>query len=359
MFRRRIKRVLWTTAAWVIVGGLIAVYDHLAYLMFQGTAPYSLGLALQTGIVGALFGGGLGATLTVFYVRPRGRGHSFLHSVVTHTLTYTATILIMTVGLTFVFQSQTVGGSILSDEVVAASIAYLAGAGPAKFVMIWVLVGGATALSHAVSDHFGPGLFRAFVLGQYRTPRIEERTFMFLDLVGSTTIAEQLGHLQYFELLQTLFGDITEPLVNHGAQVYQYVGDEVVVTWLGEAAFQGDAWVACYFEIEELLNRKAAPYERKFGVRPRFRAGVHAGPVTTGEIGRLRTDIVHSGDVLNTAARIQGRAKEADAPILISSTIRSRLSSPEWRTECLGQLALKGKSERVEVHRILNGPGTT
>ena len=64
MRRRRIRRVVWTTLAWMVVGGLIAIYDHLAYLMFGGTAPYDLGLALQTGIFGGLVGGGIGVSLT-------------------------------------------------------------------------------------------------------------------------------------------------------------------------------------------------------------------------------------------------------------------------------------------------------
>ena len=334
------------------VAVLIAIYDHLAYLMFQGTAPYGLGLGLLTGVGGALIGGGLGATLTVFYLRPRGRGHSFLRAVVTHTLTYVALISVMIVVLTPLYQAQIAGAPILSGEVIAASITYLAGAGPLKFMMIWVIVAGVTSVSHAVSDHFGPSLFKSFVLGRYRTPKVEERTFMFLDLVGSTTIAERLGHVRYFELLQTLFGDIAEPLVDHGAQIYQYVGDEVVVTWLGEAAFHNSACVTCYFAVERMLEEGADEYEERFHVRPRFRAGVHTGRVTTGELGRLRTDIVHSGDVLNTAARIQGRAKEVDAPILISGAVARRIEPSKWCTEPLGELALKGKAELVEVHRV-------
>ncbi len=352
MFNRKIRRVVWTTVAWMAVAVLIALYDHLAYLSLLGTAPYDLGLALLTGVGGALIGGGLGAALTVFYLQPRGRGHSFLRAVVTHTVTYIALIAAMIVVLTFFFQAQLVGAPILSGQVISASSMYLSGAGPAKFMMIWVIVAGATSVSHAVSDHFGPGLFKSFVLGRYRTPKVEERTFMFLDLVGSTTIAERLGHVRYFELLQTLFGDITESLVDHGAQIYQYVGDEVVVTWLGEAAFLNSACVSCYVAIERMLEECAGEYEVRFDVRPRFRAGVHTGLVTTGEVGRLRTDIVHSGDVLNTAARIQGQAKEADAPILISGTVATRIDPSQWRTESLGELALKGKAELVEVHRV-------
>jgi len=355
MFRRRILRVFWTTIAWMCVGGFIAVYDHLAYLMFEGTAPYSFPTALLTGIVGALIGGGMGASLTVFVLRPRGEGGSFLSAIVTHTAAYAVLTLISTVGLTFFFQAQVVGGSVLSQDVIDASINYLLGAGPLKFVLIWIVVGGITAVVHAVSDHFGPELFRGFVLGRYRTPVVERRTFMFLDLSDSTTIAETLGHVHYFELLQTLFVDITEALVNHGGHVYQYVGDEVVVTWLGDEAFKDDACVACYFAIDDMLQRNIPKYQTRFGLRPRFRAGVHTGDVTTGEVGRLRTDIVHSGDVLNTAARIQGRAKEADAGILVSGAVLERMGGG-WPSKSLGQLSLKGKSELVEVHRIRESP---
>lgn len=353
LVKRNIRRVVFTTLAWMIVGALVAVYDHLAYLMFEGTADYSLGLALTTGILGALVGGGVGATLTVFVLRPRGRGHSFLRAVTTHTLTYTVLILVMTVGLTFVFQARLAQAPLFSTVVVSESLAYLSGAGPAKFVLVWVIVGGLTAVAHSVSDHFGPSLFRSFVLGRYRTPRVEERTFMFLDLVGSTTIAERLGHVRYFELLQALFNDITEPLLDHSGQVYQYVGDEVVVTWIGEEAFRSDACVACFFAIERLLDVTAADYEDRFGVRPRFRAGIHTGSVTTGELGRVRSDIVHSGDVLNTAARIQGRAKQAEASVLVSGAVVQRLSLTSWEVEDLGMLQLKGKAERVSVLRVL------
>ena len=69
------------------------------------------------------------------------------------------------------------------------------------------------------------------ILGRYRHPMREERVLMFLDLAGSTSLAEALGELRMQELLTRFFFDIDAPIVAHGGEVHAYVGDEVIVTW--------------------------------------------------------------------------------------------------------------------------------
>ena len=59
--------------------------------------------------------------------------------------------------------------------------------------------------------------------------------------------------------------------------------------------------LACFFAIERALERAAQPFAREFGVAPRLRAALHAGPVITGEVGGSRRAIVFHGDVMNTA----------------------------------------------------------
>ena len=54
---------------------------------------------------------------------------------------------------------------------------------------------------------------------------------MFMDLRGSTAIAEKLGHHKYSEMMQSCFHDLTSIVINYKASIYQYVGDEVVLTW--------------------------------------------------------------------------------------------------------------------------------
>jgi len=77
----------------------------------------------------------------------------------------------------------------------------------------------------------GPGNMFKLLMGRYHQPREEKRIFMFLDLVGSTTIAENLGHNTYSQLLRDCFHDLTEIVLKYKAEIYQYVGDEVVLTW--------------------------------------------------------------------------------------------------------------------------------
>lgn len=82
-----------------------------------------------------------------------------------------------------------------------------------------------------VNKKYGPGVLLPLPLGRYRTPREETRIFMFMDLKSSTATAEKLGHLRYSSFIRDCFSDINEVLFPFRAQVYQYVGDEIVVTW--------------------------------------------------------------------------------------------------------------------------------
>ena len=82
-----------------------------------------------------------------------------------------------------------------------------------------------------VNDKFGQGILINFLLGRYHKPREEERIFMFMDLRSSTTYAEKLGHILYSKLIQDCFYDLTDIAKKYGTQIYQYIGDEVVLTW--------------------------------------------------------------------------------------------------------------------------------
>ena len=77
----------------------------------------------------------------------------------------------------------------------------------------------------------GASVLRYFVAGVYHRPRTEERIFLFLDLADSTAHAERLGSARYFELLRTVVDGLTEPILESRGEIYQYAGDEVVITW--------------------------------------------------------------------------------------------------------------------------------
>ena len=46
---------------------------------------------------------------------------------------------------------------------------------------------------------------------------------MFLDMRSSTTIAENLGHVKYFEMLREYYSDLSDPIIKYSGEIYQYV----------------------------------------------------------------------------------------------------------------------------------------
>src|SRR5688500_20154043 len=78
-----------------------------------------------------------------------------------------------------------------------------------------------------INHLLGEGTLWKFIRGKYHQPREEERIFMFLDMKSSTTIAEQLGHVRFYTLLNALFHEISQPILQTRAEIYQYVGDEI------------------------------------------------------------------------------------------------------------------------------------
>ena len=123
------------------------------------------------------------------------------------------------------------------------------------------------------------------ILGRYRHPTREDRVMMFLDLANSTSLAEALGEVRMQELLTRFFFDIDEPIVAHGGEVHAYVGDEVIVSWPLTTEVLGGACLDCFFAVRDRIEERGGSYRYQFGSAPRFRAGLHAGPVVISECG--------------------------------------------------------------------------
>ena len=176
---------------------------------------------------------------------------------------------------------------------------------------------------------------------------------MFLDLKSSTTIAEQLGHKKYFKLLNRFFEDVTKGVIENKGDIYQYVGDEVVITWSLEDGLENANCIRCFFEIESIINRRAHKYMEKYRVKPTFKAALHGGEVTTGEVGTFKKDIIFTGDVLNTTSRIEDKCNEFNAKLLVSDALVSQLPvNGEFEVQEIGDVELRGKQNPVKVYKV-------
>jgi len=201
-----------------------------------------------------------------------------------------------------------------------------------------------------VNKKFGPGVLVPLLFGKYRNPREEERIFMFMDLKSSTTFAENLGHLQYSSFIQDCFMDINQLLLSFNARVYQYVGDEIVLTWGVKDGLKNFSCIRFFFACEKQFHYREQHYISKYGILPQFKAGLHSGKVTAVEIGEIKRDIAYHGDTLNTAARIQGVCNEYDKNFLVSEDLLDVLGKhSNLKTKSLGMIRLRGKTKSIGI----------
>ena len=196
----------------------------------------------------------------------------------------------------------------------------------------------------------GPGVLVSYLLGRYHRPDRESRIFMFLDLKSSTSLAEELGHEAYLGLVNEFFRDISGPVLDSQGEIYEYVGDEVVLTWKEERGLRDANCIRVFFDIDAIIEKRKQRYLDRFGVVPEYKAGVHVGEVMTAEIGDLKKGLIFNGDVLNTGSRIQGECGRLGRRLVSSAELFERLDLPdEWTAEPMGPVTLRGKAEPLEL----------
>ncbi|MFY0592090.1 adenylate/guanylate cyclase domain-containing protein [Roseivirga sp.] len=198
----------------------------------------------------------------------------------------------------------------------------------------------------------GRGNLWRFIKGDFYQPRVENRIFMFVDLKDSTGIAERLGHINYSSFIQDCFYDL-HVVQNFKAEVYQYVGDEVVLSWRVTKGLDYSLCIKAFWAFEDRLVERADFYKEKYNVVPTFKAGLHFGEVTTAEVGEIKREIAYHGDTMNIASRIQNKCNDFDRTLLISQFFREEIKKHStFNLELMGNELLKGKNQLIDIYAV-------
>lgn len=222
-----------------------------------------------------------------------------------------------------------------------------------KILVFAVVVGFIINFFTQINSLLGKNVLRNYLSGKYHSPKEEERVFMFLDLSSSTTIAEKLSPIDFHKFINNYFFDIDEEIIKSKGEVYQYIGDEVVISWRGDNGFKDANCIRCFYNIKDKIDELAEKYSDQFGIVPGFKAGLHCGLVVTGEVGDSKREIVFHGDVLNTASRIQAQCNAQKKIFLISGDVLSKIKLPkEFKSVELGEFKLRGKEQIVNLYSI-------
>jgi adenylate cyclase len=351
--RRRINRFLKIVAAGALVGALFGAAIGQTY---QQTA---LTTFLIGPFIGVIHGGIISAFISgveLFFPRTAW-GRALRRAAFSVTLLIKAPVYILLVlGIEYFRVGEQVAAAFgliqavepmnLSDPMTVLSIVF-----SIFFIIIFIQ-------TMQINQIMGHGTLFRFVFGYYHRPRLENRFFLFIDLIGSTHLAETLGALTYQRFLNGVFQAASDPISDHQGEIYQYVGDQMVVTWTEAAGTNGRKGAVrpldCVFALKQTLADLAPAYLKEYREAPAIRAALHYGEVVVGEIGDAKRDIAFHGDVLNATARLEGVAREYQGFFITSAVALDRLSGAGgWPSgydyRRLGPLPLRGKSAPVEA----------
>jgi adenylate cyclase len=208
-------------------------------------------------------------------------------------------------------------------------------------------------LGLGISNIVGYRAFLNFITGRYHAPVEENRFVLFVDIAGSTGMAERLGGIGIHRLLDRTFRLLTLAVSDYRGEVLNYVGDEVIVTWREHSGAIDCRPLRCFMAMRDELAQASSQLEHEFGVAPRIRGSLHFGPVIVGEIGDVKRAIVFNGDVMNTTARLEELSRNVDGGFLASRAAMERFGAvPPFAVRDLGRLPIRGRADGIDVFGI-------
>jgi adenylate cyclase len=305
----------------------------------------ALPIAFAMGCVFAIF--------EVLYFTRLFRRKSFGYTLAAKTVFYVSMLFVFMSTGAFITISGELKTSLLHGDVVSTYGNYITSLMFWMGIAYWGCVILLSLFILQINEKFGQGVLLNFILGKYHRPKEERRIFMFMDLKSSTAYAEKLGHIRYSRLIQDCFYDLTDIVTDYEASIYQYVGDEVVLSWDVQKGMHQGNCVKAFFAYDDLLQKRSGYYLDTYGCVPEFKAGMNVGNVTVAEVGEIKKELAYHGDVLNTASRIQDRCNEFRRNLLVSQQMKTRCEQePTLDFESMGNVLLKGKSRSVDIYAV-------
>ena len=349
------QKILWIAGIWVFFSISQSIYDYMVLL--AADAEPSSAEFWTTLLINALattLAGLIGGSILVSYLQRWVRNNPYGQAILFILLIFTLIICCATI-LAFITRATISGEEDLGQKGLLHDISnHVRSLRFLKDYFLWLFIVLGTIAGFLINDKYGPGNLRSFFMGRYFRPQREEHIFMFLDLRSSTYIAQVLGEQLYFNFIKDVIRDATPVILKHKGRIYQYVGDEITVSWWMNQGLNKLNCIRCPMEVRRVFNHRSSYYTATYGVVPDFKAGLHCGPVMVGEIGVVKRDIAFSGEVVGTAARIQNRCNHLEVNLLISHDLKELLpwQGSKLVPEHKGDLLIKGKMVNLPLYTV-------
>jgi class 3 adenylate cyclase len=174
-----------------------------------------------------------------------------------------------------------------------------------------------------------------------------ELSMLFVDVRGSTSMAERMSAGDFSRLLNRFYKAATKVLIQTDAFIDKLVGDEVIGLYL--PLFTGPAHARAAIQAAQELLRVCG-YRDKAGPWIPIGVGVHTGVAYVGTVSGAEgtvTDVTALGDCVNVTARLASKAGPGEALISDTAYVAAGLHLGDLEQR---QLELKGKNAPVNVH---------
>ena len=355
MRRIQIYKIVFLICFWNLCVIFITFYDA-SVLDFKSEIKgehYSFLHTLLANIINCIIGATALGSIEVLYLSKVFRKSPFGMALFSKTMIYLVFMLFfISIGTIYIYSSE-INKPMFNGDVLNLYFTFLFSHRMVMTILYWGIACMLALFILQVNDKFGQGVLISFLLGKYHRPKEEDRIFMFMDLKSSTTYAENLGHNKYSQFIQDCFFDITDVITKHEAKIYQYVGDEVVLSWGTKEGIENGHCIKVFFAYDTLIKGKGKYYKDKYGIIPEFKAGLHLGKVMTAEVGEIKKELAYHGDAINTAARIQSKCNEFQKRLLISEAMKRQLEGQHlFDFVGIGDVSLKGKAEPVNLYEV-------
>jgi adenylate cyclase len=354
-FKYKIQQVLFITFCWVMLGFFVELYNavnyddatgkYFLYFPFGQTAWEHLLITAIGPAIGGLFAG----SFIIFYQRENIKGKTYRQKLLIHSFFYILFLsaCILLVGIIGAFNNSADGTflSKLYSDIFSLRVL--------RLVIVWYFIVTATSFLLDVSETYGVDRLKRILGGKYHTLVKEERIFLFLDLKSSTKIAEQIGEERYFKMLRFFYKLANVAVLNNRGEIYQYVGDEIVISWDKKLGLKNGNCLNCFFAIKKIVAENGSAFMEQFNTIPDFKCAIHTGTIASGVIGTVKRDIVYSGDVLNTTARIIALCNHYGKSLMISEDLYNHVEHFEsYHFEFVDDPVLRGKKEKTGLYAV-------
>jgi class 3 adenylate cyclase len=178
-------------------------------------------------------------------------------------------------------------------------------------------------------------------------------TALFADIVGSTTLAEQMDPEDWTQIINEAFDLMSKAVFHYEGTIAQLQGDAMLAFFGAPVAHEDDPErsVRAALEMIETVSEYAAQLKSSQGLDFRIRAGINSGPVIVGNVGSdLRYEYTALGDAVNVAARVQ---TAAEPNTVLVTAMTQRFITGTFEFEDRGDVEVKGKTEPLHLYRVL------